>query len=472
MARAIGVGPSRENSTDNERSARLAGGALVILTVFSAGAHSYCSSHKLCQLQLATTGARPARPEWAQWSDPLTAIGVGPSRENSTDNERSARLAGGALVILTVFSAGAHSYCSSHKLCQLQLATTGARPARPEWAQWSDPLTAIGVGPSRENSTDNERSARLAGGALVILTVFSAGAHSYCSSHKLCQLQLATTGARPARPEWAQWSDPLTAIGVGPSRENSKDNERAARQAGGALVILTVFSAGAHSYCSSHKLWQLQLATTGARPARPEWAQWSVPIRVTLGDRTRSSYWLVQPGSIHESFVQLFLGDTVEKYHAWLPPRPFFLSVPPSKIWLSQKSTALAKKRSALLKKKGRVLVGPLCRKSLLDPHLPFPRGGRAVFPQRPANGGRKRTRGGSARFAFSCVESFSFSYRSPRPRRGQAEVLPRQEKGRAASSLSDRNKKRKLVIGGKTRLVECDSTEEPYSIEALARYN
>jgi hypothetical protein len=53
-----------------------------------------------------------------------------------------------------------------------------------------------------------------------------------------------------------------------------------------------------------------------------------------------------------------------------------------------------------------------------------------------------------------------------------QAEVLPRQEKGRAAFSLSDRNKKRKLVVGGKTRLVECDSTEEPYSIEALARYN
>lgn len=57
----------------------------------------------------------------------------------------------------------------------------------------------------------------------------------------------------------------------------------AARQAGGALVILTVFSAGPHSYCSSHKLWQLQLATTGARPARPERAQRSVPIRVTLG---------------------------------------------------------------------------------------------------------------------------------------------------------------------------------------------
>lgn len=34
-------------------------------------------------------------------------------------------------------------------------------------------------------------------------------------------------------------------------------------QAGGALVILTVLSAGAPSHCSSHKLWQLQLATTG-----------------------------------------------------------------------------------------------------------------------------------------------------------------------------------------------------------------
>lgn len=57
----------------------------------------------------------------------------------------------------------------------------------------------------------------------------------------------------------------------------------AARQAGGALVILTVLSAGAPSHCSSHKLWQLQLATTGARPARPEWAQRSAPIRITLG---------------------------------------------------------------------------------------------------------------------------------------------------------------------------------------------
>lgn len=56
----------------------------------------------------------------------------------------------------------------------------------------------------------------------------------------------------------------------------------AARQAGGALVILTVLYAGAPSHCSSHKLWQLQLETTGARPARPEWAQRSAPIRITF----------------------------------------------------------------------------------------------------------------------------------------------------------------------------------------------
>lgn len=54
-------------------------------------------------------------------------------------------------------------------------------------------------------------------------------------------------------------------------------------------------------------------------------------------DRTRSSNWLVQPGSIHESLVQLSLGDTVEKYHAWLPSVLFFLSP-------TQKDTAQPKK--------------------------------------------------------------------------------------------------------------------------------
>lgn len=56
----------------------------------------------------------------------------------------------------------------------------------------------------------------------------------------------------------------------------------AARLAGGALVILAFLSAGA-PHCSSHKLWQLQLATTGARPARPEWARRSASIRIMLG---------------------------------------------------------------------------------------------------------------------------------------------------------------------------------------------
>ena len=56
-------------------------------------------------------------------------------------------------------------------------------------------------------------------------------------------------------------------------------------------------------------------------------------------DRTRSSYWLVRPGSIHESLVQLSLGDTVEKYHARLPP---VLSFGPS-----QQDTAQPKNVSA-----------------------------------------------------------------------------------------------------------------------------
>ncbi|KAL2517952.1 Uncharacterized protein Adt_14199 [Abeliophyllum distichum] len=34
---------------------------------------------------------------------------------------------------------------------------------------------------------------------------------------------------------------------------------------------------------SCHKLWQLQLATTGACPARLEWAQPSASIRIMLG---------------------------------------------------------------------------------------------------------------------------------------------------------------------------------------------
>lgn len=60
----------------------------------------------------------------------------------------------------------------------------------------------------------------------------------------------------------------------------------AARLTGGALVILTVLFCSlcwGPSHCSSHKLWQLRLATTGARPAGPEWAQQSAFIRMELG---------------------------------------------------------------------------------------------------------------------------------------------------------------------------------------------
>ncbi|KAL5798437.1 hypothetical protein ACOSQ2_003257 [Xanthoceras sorbifolium] len=133
----------------------------------------------------------------------------------------------------------------------------------------------------------------------------------------------------------------------------------AARLTGGALVILTVLSAGAPpialaiSYGSSSSQPQgAALRGQSGLSNLERYYESSVPDSIAAAiwftgttkkshayvtvidgfiildhedpgrasDRTRSSYWLVQPGSIHESLVQLSLGDTVEKYHAWLPP--------------------------------------------------------------------------------------------------------------------------------------------------------
>ncbi|KAL2922676.1 Lon protease [Bienertia sinuspersici] len=93
-----------------------------------------------------------------------------------------------------------------------------------------------------------------------------------------------------------------------------------ARQAGGALVILTVFSAGAPSHCSSHKQWQLQLATTGACPLRPEWAQHSASIQITLGSLSL----LPDLERYYESFVPDYIAaaiwftGTTKKSHAYV----------------------------------------------------------------------------------------------------------------------------------------------------------
>ncbi|CAN6465362.1 unnamed protein product [Victoria cruziana] len=81
---------------------------------------------------------------------------------------------------------------------------------------------------------------------------------------------------------------------------------RADRLAGSALVILTVFSAGAPSHCSSHKRWQLQLAPAGARPARPEWAmQVSPPPSSFIRIMWRGLSLFFQPDleRYYESFV-------------------------------------------------------------------------------------------------------------------------------------------------------------------------
>jgi hypothetical protein len=63
-------------------------------------------------------------------------------------------------------------------------------------------------------------------------------------------------------------------------------------------------------------------------------------------NRRPESYWLVKPGSIHESFVQLSLGDTVEKCHAWSPPS--FLSLGPTRAPLG--SEKKDQKRGLLLR--------------------------------------------------------------------------------------------------------------------------
>lgn len=101
----------------------------------------------------------------------------------------------------------------------------------------------------------------------------------------------------------------------------------AARQAGGALVILTFLSAGAPSHCSSHKLWQLQLATTGARPARPEWAQRSASIRIMLGGLSllpdlERYYKSSVPDSIAAA---IWFTGTTKKSHAYVTVTDGFL---------------------------------------------------------------------------------------------------------------------------------------------------
>lgn len=60
-------------------------------------------------------------------------------------------------------------------------------------------------------------------------------------------------------------------------------------------------------------------------------------------DRRPSSYWLVQPGSIHESLVQLSLGDRVEKYHAWFPPVLSFYQSHPARYGSAKKGKRLAR---------------------------------------------------------------------------------------------------------------------------------
>ncbi|KAH7511609.1 hypothetical protein FEM48_ZijujMtG0003400 (mitochondrion) [Ziziphus jujuba var. spinosa] len=297
------------------------------------------------------------------------------------------------------------------------------------------------------------------GGALVILTVLSAGVPSHCSSHKLWQLQLATTGARPAGPEWAQRSvqrtvAPPTRKGINMETSLPFGSENLWRKSGFKFPETTrLYSQreyappkiipSAANVATKLFLWKaptemgnspIKLLVPGelilakveekemvgrfgmvlTEPPEPEIVHRYSSMQRGRDDVTYYDHVQKCCPSARQYGTSQQLPSLGRKRRAPAPHWDFAFLI------YVRTASALAKKRSALLKKKGRVLVGPLCSKCLLDSHPRFPRGGRAVFPQRPASGGRKRTQVGSARFAFSCVESFSFSYRSPRPRRGR----------------------------------------------------
>jgi len=86
------------------------------------------------------------------------------------------------------------------------------------------------------------------------------------------------------------------------------------------FIILDHEDSGrASGFYSHHHIDVHQSSCSAIRTWSPYHGEGNAVILAQKTDRTRSSYRLVRPGSIHESPVQLSLGDRVEKYHAWLP---------------------------------------------------------------------------------------------------------------------------------------------------------
>ncbi|CAN6454897.1 unnamed protein product [Victoria cruziana] len=98
------------------------------------------------------------------------------------------------------------------------------------------------------------------------VSVLSSGAF-FTPQGQFLVLVLCAPFRRVSRPVHSQGCWPTKHLPAAP----------AGRLAGSTLVILTVLSTGAPSHCSSHKHWHVQLAPTGARPVRLEWATRSAP---------------------------------------------------------------------------------------------------------------------------------------------------------------------------------------------------
>ena len=146
----------------------------------------------------------------------------------------------------------------------------------------------------------------------------------------------------PARPEWAQQSASIriTLGGLSLLPDLERYYESSVPDSIAAAIWFTGTTKKSHAYVtvidcfiildhedsgrasgfySHHHIDYHQSSCSAIRTWSPYHGEGNAVILAQKTDRTRSSYRLVRPGSIHESPVQLSLGDRVEKYHAWLP---------------------------------------------------------------------------------------------------------------------------------------------------------
>ncbi|KAF4394146.1 hypothetical protein G4B88_000657 [Cannabis sativa] len=217
----------------------------------------------------------------------------------------AARKAGSAIIILTVLSVGVPSHCSSHKLWLLQLATTKACPARPEWAPLSDITSPPSQIPSPRPSSSPTpcpfpTTNKIERSPEAPKQRTEAEAFPFDSPHSI--LNKAQQGQFLVLAQCTLLSSSAPPGSLGWLPTNSQPQRPALRGQSGLRCQRDITSPPS----------QIPSPRPSSSPVLPK----SLTLTLLKIGRTRLSYWLVQPDSIHESLIQLFLGDMVEKYHA------------------------------------------------------------------------------------------------------------------------------------------------------------